>query len=68
MPRNSTRPEAVLALSPTATARALGIRYDRVAAAILAGALTVRVCGGKQRIAVREIEKWFLSWPRKVPK
>lgn len=68
MPRNSTKPEIMLALSPSATARALGIRYDRVAEAISLGALTVRVLGGKQRISVEEIQKWFQSWPRKVPR
>ena len=68
MPRNSTRPEIMLALSPSATARALGIRYERVSAAIDAGLLTVRMCGEKQRIAVQEIQNWFQSWPRKVPR
>jgi hypothetical protein len=63
MPRAQTRPEIILALSPTATARALGIRAERVEAAVLAGQLTVRMIGGKRRISVRDIEAWFQTFP-----
>jgi hypothetical protein len=65
------RPEITLALSLSATARALGIRLERVQQAILEGKLIVRTCGRKQRIAVfgeGGIQEWFQSWPRKVPR
>jgi hypothetical protein len=39
MPRNSTRPEYILAMSQAGVARALGIRPERVAEAIDAGHL-----------------------------
>jgi hypothetical protein len=67
MPRASTRPEIMLALSQSATARALGIRPERVRDAIDAGELIVRQLGAKRRIAVfgeGGIQKWFESWPR----
>jgi hypothetical protein len=74
MPRASTPPEIVLALSPSATARALGVNYERVILpAIDAGLLTVRMCGPKRRISVANIQAWFETWPqatkrkRKVP-
>jgi hypothetical protein len=73
MPRNSTRPEAILALSPSATARALGIRSERVADALDQGLLVARQSGVRKRIAVfgkGGIQEWFESWPvtrRKVP-
>jgi hypothetical protein len=71
MPRNTTRPEIMLALSPSATARALGIKIERVNAAIDAGDLIVRRLGAKRKIAVWQIQSWFESWPlakRKVPR
>jgi hypothetical protein len=74
MPRNTTAPVIHLALSPSATARALGIRDERVSEAIDAGHLIVRQLGTKRRIAVfgpGGIQEWFLSWPRaarKVPR
>ena len=70
LPRNTTMPEALLALSPSATARALGIRPERVQEAIEQGHLTVRQIGVRRRIAVTDIMTWFESWPvakRKVP-
>jgi hypothetical protein len=66
VPRNTTLPEYILALSPSATARALGIHPERVAAAIDAGDLIVRQCGTKRRIAIfgkDGIQAWFESWP-----
>jgi helix-turn-helix protein len=63
MPRNTTTPEAILALSPSATARALGVRAERVQEAIDAGHLVVRQIGVKRRIAVSDIMTWFSTWP-----
>ena len=66
MPRNTTMPEAILALSPSAAARALGIRPERVTEAIDQGQLTVRQLGVRKRIAVfgpGGIQEWFESWP-----
>jgi hypothetical protein len=63
MPRNTTMPEALLALSPSATARALGIRPERVREAIELGILTVRTSGTRRRIAVSETMAWFSTWP-----
>jgi hypothetical protein len=62
MPRNTTMPEAILALSPSAAARALGIRPERVTDAIDAGHLTVRQLGVRKRIAVPEIMAWYSTW------
>lgn len=64
MPRNTTLPEAILALSPSATARALGIRPERVREAIDEGHLVVRQIGVRKRIAVSEIMTWFESFPQ----
>ena len=63
MPRQTKNPKVILALSPAATATALGIRLERVAAAISSGALTVHALGLKRRILVREIEAWVSTWP-----
>jgi hypothetical protein len=66
MPRNTTRPEIMLALSQSATARALGIRPERVRDALDAGQLVARQLGAKIRIPVfgeRGIQAWFDSWP-----
>jgi hypothetical protein len=74
MPRASTRPEIILALSPSATARALGIRYERIMDAIDAGQLVVRQVCGKKRIPVfgpRGVQEFFDGFPeatRKVPR
>jgi hypothetical protein len=68
MPRNTTRPEIMLALSPTDTARALGIRLERVREAIRDRKLIVRKLGMKHRISVRDIEQWFQSWPEVTQK
>ncbi len=63
MPRN-TPPKVLLALSPHASARALGISYARLLAdGINTGALTVHACGAKRRILIREIEAWLKTWP-----
>lgn len=76
MPRNLTPPEALLALSPSATARALGIRPERVQEAIDAGHLVSRQIGVRRRIMVFGefgIQHWVENhWPlaqrRKVPR
>jgi hypothetical protein len=66
MPSNQPRPEIMLALSQSATARALGIRPERVRDALDAGELVARRLGGKIRIPVfgeRGIQAWFDRWP-----
>ncbi len=76
MPRNSSRIEVTLALSPSAASRALNIRPERVAEAIEAGKLIVRNVPGslQRRIPVfgeRGLQQWFDRWaiaqPRKAP-
>jgi hypothetical protein len=71
MPRATSANVILLALSPIQTARALGIRPERVNEAIDAGHLIVRQLGTKRRIAVfgpDGIQEWFLSWPRAARK
>ena len=70
MPRPTKHPAVFLALSPAATATALGISPAQIAAAIAAGDLIVRACGTKRRILVADIEHWVRrSWkPAKQPK
>jgi hypothetical protein len=69
MPRHQKNPLVFLALSPAATATALGVNYGRVIApAIASGALIVRQCGAKRRIAVfgdGGIQQYFESLPQK---
>jgi hypothetical protein len=63
----SKNPVLILALSPDAAANSLGIRPEKVAQAIDSGALIVRTCGVKRRIAVfgtGGIQEWFESWPQ----
>jgi hypothetical protein len=65
MPRKAY-PSVILALSPAQTAAVLGIRSDRVTAAIKSGELIVRMCGPKRRIAIGGpggIQHWLESWP-----
>jgi hypothetical protein len=73
MPRRTTPTsiEAILALSPAATARALGVRTERVKEAIRDRKLIVRKLGMKHRIAVfgkGGIQEWFESWPEVTPR
>jgi len=65
MPRNS-QPMIMLALSPSATARALGVNYERaILPAIASGALgPVYSLGAKHRLLVSDIERWVRSWPQ----
>lgn len=63
MPRATKNPIVILALSPAATATALGIRPDQVAKAIADKLLRVRRIGVRTRILTSDIEKWVLSWP-----
>lgn len=72
MPRQTKNPVVYLALSPAATATALGIQPRKVSAAIDGGELPVFLSGTNRRILVSHIERWVLSWPqlktkRKVP-
>jgi hypothetical protein len=65
MPRNTTKPEIILGLSISATARSFGIRPERVNDALDAGLLEMRQLGAKKRIPVfgpRGIVEWFNSW------
>jgi hypothetical protein len=68
MPRVTKHPDVFLALSPAATATALGIRPDEVADAIDDGSLPVFVKGIKRRILTADIEQWVRSWPQIKPK
>jgi hypothetical protein len=68
MPRNTTKPEYVLAMTASATARALGIRPERVAEALDAGHLVARQLNGRGKALIpiggpQGTEAWFLSWP-----
>lgn len=66
MPRNSTRPEIMLALSRTAAARAFGVKIERVTAALDEGLLVARRCGAKVRIPIfgpQGLQAWFETWP-----
>ena len=63
MPRNTTPPTVLLALSPHDSARALGIAYQRVHYAILSGDLTVYALGAKRRILTSQLEAWVKTWP-----
>jgi hypothetical protein len=68
MPRHTKNPAVYLALSPAATATALGIRPDQVADAIEKELLPVFMIGIKRRILVSHIERWVLSWPKPRPR
>jgi hypothetical protein len=66
MPRNTTPPKVVLALSRSQTSFALGVPVDRINDAVDRGELIVRIVGRKARIAVfgpGGIQEWFLSCP-----
>jgi hypothetical protein len=74
MPRVATRPVCYLALSPNASAVALGIRPEQIREAIDAKLLPVHRIGAKTKILVTDLENWVRSWPapkskkrRKVP-
>jgi hypothetical protein len=64
MPRVSTRPTILLALSPNATATALGIRPEEAQRAIRDGLLPVYRMGVKSKILTADIETWVRSWPK----
>lgn len=67
MPRNSTKPVIMLALSISASARALGIRSEDIQTALENGSLVCRSFGARRRIAVfgeGGLQAWFESWPR----
>ena len=64
MPRVTKHPVVFLALSPAATATALGILPQEVSDAIADGELPVFVKGIRRRILVSHIERWVLSWPQ----
>jgi hypothetical protein len=65
MPR-AIKNAVILAMSPTATAQALGISETVVQAAIANGELgPLYVKGPKRRLLCVDIEKWVRSWPVK---
>ena len=66
MPRNSTRPEIILALSQAAAARALNIRPEKIRDALDRGELVARRLDGKVRIPCfgpEGLYEWFERWP-----
>jgi excisionase family DNA binding protein len=66
LPRNSTKPEIILALSISAAARALGVRYTFIANCLDEGKLVARKLGSKVRIPVfgdRGLQELFNSYP-----
>jgi hypothetical protein len=66
VPRATTRPEIILALTASSAARALGIRAERIQAALDQGLLVARQCGARKLIPVfgeGGIQEWFESWP-----
>jgi hypothetical protein len=68
LPRNTTKPEYVLGMTAMATARALGIRPERVAEALDAGHLVARQLNGRGKAIIpvfgpHGVQAWFESWP-----
>ncbi|WP_079599713.1 hypothetical protein [Bradyrhizobium erythrophlei] len=60
-----------MALSISASARALGIRSEHIQAALENGDLVCRSLGPRRRIAVfgeGGLQEWFLTWPRYTKK
>jgi hypothetical protein len=68
MPRVTKSPVVYLALSPAATATALGVRPEVIKKAIESGALKVYRSGTKSRCLVSDIEALVRSWPAPVSK
>jgi hypothetical protein len=54
----------VLALSPAATALALGVPVRRVREALDSGELDAFQDGPRVRIWIEDTARWFKSWPR----
>ncbi len=63
MPYQHVRPTPVVALSPTKAAAAVGIRQERIAAAIRSGELRSHRIGTKTRITTRALWDWIESYP-----
>jgi excisionase family DNA binding protein len=59
MPYQHVRPTRVVALSPTKAATAVGIRQERIAAAIRSGELRIHRIGTKTRITMRALWDWI---------
>lgn len=66
MPRSTIKPVVFLALSPAATATAIGVRPEVINAAIASGALPVYANGIKRRILCSDVEAFVRSWPKPV--
>lgn len=54
----------VLALSPSATALALGVPIRRVREALDSGELEARADGPRVRILIESTVAWVKTWPR----
>jgi hypothetical protein len=54
----------VLALSPSATALALGVPIRRVREALDTGELEALQDGPRVRIWIEDTTRWFKSWPK----
>ena len=71
MPRNTTPPAIVLALSISASGRALGVRSEAIQQQLENGNLVCRSFGPRRRIPVfgpGGLQEWFNSWPRYTKK
>jgi hypothetical protein len=71
MPRNSTPPVIVLALSISGAMRALGLPRRVIHEALIDGSLIARSFGPRVRIpvfGVGGLEGFFNAWPRYLPK
>jgi hypothetical protein len=64
MPRRIKNPVVYLALSPAATATALGIKAQRIYDAVDSGALPVYCIGPRRKILVSDTERWVRSHER----
>jgi hypothetical protein len=66
LPRASTRPKIVLALSKSGAAAALGVKLWRINDALDTGLLVARKVGNQIRIPVfgpQGLQEWFDTWP-----
>jgi len=71
MPRNTTPPVIVLALSISGAMRALGVPRRVIHEALLEGRLLARSQGPRVRIPVFGafgLQEFFNAWPRYTPK
>jgi len=57
------QPVLILALSPQEAAAALGIHVSHIYRALRERRLVARMYGSKRRISVKQLLKWFETWP-----